>query len=362
MALLFMDTFDHYSTTADLSRKWTGEMSGANQVAVSSTRAGALLYPGGGQTAFQNSGGNNVGLYKTLPSAYATGIVGVWVYFVSLPSSTHHFIAMGDTGGGLGIGNSQITLGGDGAGKLIIYRGGSNGTAGTVLATSVNNLSTGVWYHIEMKVTINNATGAYEVRVNGTSVGWIPAATGANTRNGTNNSFNEIHFNQGTAGVSDLKLVYVCDTTGTSANDFLGVCRGVVLHTSSGGNYSQWTSSTGANFWQVMDSYFIPDGDLSYNASATVNQIDTFNFQDLPSASGTIHAIQHVQQAKQDGGAARSFAPVSRISATDYVATTKFLAGTYTFYMEPVSVSPATGVAWTVAELNAAEFGYKLIS
>ena len=70
----------------------------------------------------------------------------------------------------------------------------------------------------------------------------------------------------------------------------------------------------------------------------------------------------HRISAKQDGGAARTLAPLTRISGTDYAGTTVSMAASTVCYVEPVTVSPATSVLYTVSEFNAAEFGYKLIS
>lgn len=357
MALLFMDTFDHYNWSNDRLKKWTWEnASGWNATASS---AGALAYPGGGITIQPTAGGNNVFLVKTLPSNYATGIIGGWFYFSSTMTTGDFIISFMDGA------SRQVSVCGDGAGRIIVARGGSGGSAGTLLATSTNTLALGVWYHIEMKATIHNTTGDYEVRVNGTSTGWIPAQGGtANTRNTANAYFNGMATpNLGsTSSRMDVKMMYVCDTSGSSANNFLGVCRGALIRPAAAGNYTQWTANSGANFWQVADHFNYHDGDLSYNATSTANNIDSFVMEDLPAGTGTVHGIQTVMIAKQDGGAARSMAPLWRISGTDYVGTTVNLGASYAMYLQQYSVSPATSSAWTVSELNGAEGGYKLIS
>lgn len=354
MALLFMDTFDHYRYT-DILKKWTAE--NATGQSFTSTSTAALAFPGGGQTLTVTSGGNNVFLSKTLASTYATGVIGGWFYFGSaLPGSTDHIMSLVDTG------SIQVNVSGDGAGHLTIQRGGGPGSAGTVLATSASTVSTGTWYHIEMKATISDASGVIQLKVNGTD--YIASTSGLDTKNTANAYFNQIWTpNYATpANKIETKLLYVLDTSGSSANDFLGVCRGAVLRPVAAGNYAQWTANSGANFWCAADHFVFHDGDLSYNATTTTNNIDSFVCEDLPAGSGTVHAVQTVIVARQDAGAARTMAPHFRISSTDYAGTTVSLAATYSFFLQAYSVSPATSSAWTVSELNGAEFGYKLIS
>lgn len=356
MALLFMDTFDHYYNSTLGALKWT-QAAANGTFTLSSTSTSALAFPGGGQVLTHSSGGNNVVTSKTLASNYTTGIAGGWFYFTSLPGTTEAILGLSD-GASL---PCQVSVAGDGAGHLTVYRGHSSGSAGTLLATSASTISTNTWYHIELKATINNTTGAYEVRVNGSAV--IGPTTGANTRNSANNQFNVFTLLNGASGnsLTQCKLAYVCDTSGSSAADFLGVVRGVVLQPSGAGNYAQWTANSGANFYTVKESPVV-DGDLSFNATGTANNIDSFTMTDLPSGSGTVMAAQTVIYARQDAGAARTMAPFFRISSTDYTGTTVSLAASYAYYLQQYSVSPATSSAWTVSELNAAESGYKLIS
>src|SRR5581483_7253070 len=149
----------------------------------------------------------------------------------------------------------QLSLRLDSAGHLIVSR------QGTTLATSTNTLTIATWYWIEFKATINNATGSFEVRVNGSATGWIPQQTNQNTRATGNNSANG--FALGNAG--NTPGFFFDDVV--VADDFVGQGQIVTLRPQAAGNYQQWTPNYGTNFGSVEDWVF--DGDNSFVQSST---------------------------------------------------------------------------------------------
>jgi hypothetical protein len=238
---------------------------------------------------------------------------------------------------------------------------------GTVLATSTNLMALDTWYHIEAKVTIGDTTGdagtygKYEVRVNGSSVNWIPAAVDADTRNGGNASIGSLRLGLGanSASLSNrFQDFYILDLTGASANDFLGPCRFAVLRPVGIGTTAEWTGNYADNFVNVADA--AADGDYTFNQSSTAGQTDQFAMKDI--TAGTVHALQTVLMARQDAGVARTVRSIIRIDGTDYTGVSFALTSTYAAYCDPLSVSPDTSAAWDDAEVNAAEFGYELVS
>lgn len=338
MAVLFMDSFSHY-LTSQILRKW-GSLA-ANPVIQNTTS----LHPGAvGCINFPSSGTENNVISRTFTSA-ATFIVGFFVQF-SNPLIVSTFLQTYDTG------TLHLDLRLDATGHLVVTR---NGTA---LVTSVNAFSANTWYHIEFKATIHDSAGVVEVRVNGSSVNWIPSTGSLDTRNAANASINQIKLrNGGNGNAVTVTGLWVLDTTGSVANDFLGPKRVVCLRPVGVGNYSQWTPNYAGNFVNVQDE--VADDDSTFNQSATANQIDTFPMTEVP-AGASVYGVQHCILARQDAGAQRTIAPVDRISSTDYVGTTYNTGATYLYHLVPETVSPATSAAWTAAELNGAEAGYKI--
>lgn len=345
MALLFADGFDHYSWL-DISKKW-GLSNISTPTAPSDVNGDVRTdwaRPPGGMGHRSTQGDVNRYLFKTLKTTYATLIGGGNFYFGT-------FAGAGRILGFYDSTTEQVSLRLTSGGNLLVSRNGST------LATSVNTLSLRTWYHIEFKSTINNTTGTYEVRVNGTSVGWIPAATGQNTRSTANNYATTFVLGQASTDHRSDD-VYVLDTSGSVSADFIGAVKITTIFPSAAGNSAQWTGNYAANFANVNET--AGDSDDTFNQSSTAAQIDLFGHDDIP--TGSVFGVQQTLMARQDAGAQRSLRPMTRIGSTNYNGTTVNTAGTYQFLSEASSVSPATAVAWTSTEVNGAEFGYELVS
>lgn len=349
MALVFADGFDHY-LAADILAKWTGWISGtsmANSLRISPDYA----RPPGGMGIVFGDNGVNRGIYKTFPTTHASFVSGFAFYAGATPLAMPLW-AVFDSASGVPASTPQLALRGDGAGHLTIVRGT------TVIATSTNVFSLNTWYFIEIKATIHNTTGAYEVRVNGSSTGWLPAATGQNTRGQSANNFVDI-VALGTNQVATHRFDdFYFLSAGAPNNDFLGPQKIVTLFPAGAGNYAQWSGNYASNYTNANE--LAGDSDNTFNQSATANQIDSFVFDDVP--TGTIAAVQHTLLVRQDAGAARTVAPLQRSGGTDYVGSTLAVAGSYQYLTDPRDTDPATAAAYTAANVNAAEFGYKLIS
>lgn len=340
MALLFADGFDHYETT-DALKKWTSAANITFTVGGSSNFAvnPAWARPPGGQGALLGSG--NTQLNKTIPGdPLATVVCGFNAQLYTAVVSAQFFRLM-DTGA------EQLSLRTDATGHLVLSR------SGTALATSTNVLVAGVWYHFEIKATIGDSAAAYEVRVNGTATGWI-SGTG-DTKQTTNASVNGIQLcSVGTAMLFDD--LYVLDTTGSVAADFIGQSKIITVYPNGAGQYADWIGNYASNFANVNE--LVGDGDGTFNQASTAGNKDSFEFDDVP--TGTVHAIQSVLQARQDAGASRTVRHLMRRASTDYFSTSFALAGSHFFLLAPRTLDPSTSAQFTVANLNASQHGYEL--
>lgn len=359
MAVRFVDGFDHYSASSEdtttMLKKWTGYVT-ANPVGYTCLTDSSQARSLGGQ-CLQISN-QNATLYKTCVPNEATVIIGAAIRWSSAPitSSQSGYLLVTDGA------SEQVSLRGDGAGHLQICRG-TPGGGGAILAVSTNTITLGVWYYVEMKVTVDSSAGVIELRVNGSNTGWIPSTGSLNTQQTANSYANGVGFTAVTGGGGayyNLDDLYVADTTGGVNDDFLGPQVVQVLKPMGAGNYAQWSPNFGANYGNVSDAF--PDGDQTFNENSTPGNNDSFLFEDVFIASGAISAIQHVIYARQDAGAQRTIAPLQRSSSVDYIGTNFNLAGSYVYYLDVDDVNPDTGAAWDVAGLNDAEFGYDLVA
>lgn len=234
---------------------------------------------------------------------------------------------------------------------------------GTVLATSTNSLNISTWYYIELKVTIDNA-GSYELRVNGSSDGWIPPANG-DTRNGGNASANVVRFGHISAGTAISIFLYFDDIYildgAAGLNDFLGDVKVQTLYPDGNGSHSDFTGNDADkvdNYLQVYET--IMDSDTTYNYSSTVGAYDTYAFEDTTAIN--ILGVQTNTTVRKDDSGTRSIKPVCISGVTTEDGTEQFpSADSYIDFMQIYETDPNTAdLAWETSDLNAAEFGIKV--
>jgi hypothetical protein len=238
--LLFADSFDHYAT-ADVLKKWNS--SNGSFVGIGAT-AGRR---GGGAILLPSAGSGATYVVKVLPSSYNTLIVGVAFKLSALSSL--------NSGNGCQIfsfydnGTVQCTLNVAQDGTLRVVRGA------TLLGTSAAVITVGTFYYIEFKVTFSTTVGTYDVHVNGSSV---LSGSGVNTANAATTTAGQFYL--GTTGsflgapVPTYDDLYICDTSGSTNNNFLGDVRIDCLRPNADGTHSDFAVSQvpGAHrFWRV---------------------------------------------------------------------------------------------------------------
>lgn len=345
MALLFLDSFDHYSTS-QFARKWT-EVTGGVSINTTNGRRGT------GSARIGNS--TTQSLRKSLGTNAATIIVGFGVKLAGSISSAGYLFGFGDTGA------DQMTLFVNADATLSIRRATTN------VATSVATLNlSGVYQYIEIKI-VHGAAGSYELRLDGVN---ILSASGVDTTNTANNYANQILlFNRvgspltGFAiGTSiDVDDLYVCDGTGSSNNDFLGDVRVDCFLPSGNGNSSQFIG----NDSNSTDNYLLVDetpanDDTDYVQSTNVSDKDTYAFPNMSHTPASIYGLQINMQASKTDSGLRTLQSVIRSDGVDTDGTAKALSSGYVNLMQISEVDPDTSAAWTQSGFDAAEFGVKV--
>jgi hypothetical protein len=338
MALIFCDSFDHYATS---TQKWIAGPDAP--IAISS--AGARHGIQGLRTSNYNQS-----LIQTF-SARATWIVG-FAYRVNSTAATYKIVTLNDSASvqaGCWINAST--------GQINVVRNG------TVLGTSTTVLVPSTWYYIEFKGTIDNATGVAVLKINDTTE---VSLSGIDTQNTANANANQIEIGGSYGGSSsgyllDFDDVYICDNSGGAPNnDFLGDVRVDALMPSGNGNSSNLVGSDADS----TDNYLLvdeipPNDDTDYVESATVTDEDTYVYGNLDSTSGTVYGVQIVPRARKTDAGARAIASVARLSATEVDSADKVLSSSYTYQPDVRETKPGGG-AWTIADVNSAEFGVKV--
>ncbi len=327
--LRFVDGFDHYDTSSIL-RKW--DESGFSPTITTAGRNGkGLLLPGSSWvTANLDSQPTWViGLAIDLPADQFPG----WATFLGLRDS----------------GATQVELRIGPLGQIDVAR------AGASLATSSPVLELRQWKYIEFKATIGSA-GSFEVRVNGATV-----LSGAGNTQATANAWANQLSLYGPGSLNNIfDDLYVLDNQ-PGLTDFLGDIKVVTIYPNANGTNNGWTPSAGTDRYATIDESPAND-DTDYNAADVIDDVFTCGFEDI-GLTGSIKGIQVVMCArKDDAGSPRTIAPVVRHGGVDYVGANQDLNDTYIYRRQVYETNPGTAAAWSVADLNAAEFGCKRIA
>lgn len=320
MALLFVDGFDHYGTS-DILKKW-------------SANTGTISTSGGRRGGGAFTGGTISRGFVTL----TTGIAGVAYNPGALPTGSPAVIMQFRFGS-----TPQVTLAVNASGGLDAYTG--NTTDDYLGSTAGSLIPANVFSYIEFKAKIDPTTGTIDIRVNGTAA---LSLTAQNTSITGGTTFNGVLLSGGT--VDDF---YLCDTSGSANNNFLGDVRVDMVLPTGDGNYTQWTPSTGTTHYNLVNAN--PPSTTTYNSSTTVANKDSYVMADLSSiASSTVYGVQVVACALKDDSGSRSIQLGARSGSTDAVGSGQAVSTSAVFYARVMETDPA-GAAWTQTSVNSAE-------
>ena len=346
MALLLIEGFEGYgtSTATNVSsyivrRGWAW---GYTTSSVPYLAAGRL----GGFSLTDSSTGTNTTWKYTGLTTNATLIFGIAFYQTTAAVTSTFSFYDGTT---LGVNVGIVTS----TGVVTIK------TGATTLGTYTLSLSINTWYYLEIKVLCDGSVGTVEVRVNGTS---LIALTGQNTKAGTHSYHDGVMFTASSQSSQQrFDDIYICDGSGSTQNNFLGVCQVIGLSATADTATIQFTPSTGLTHYNLVNER-LEDDDTSYVESPTIGLTDYYNYlSNVLTGVGSILAIQVNTTCKIAGTGCTLRSP---ISSNDVVANGTDNTVTSTSYACKHSISvvdPNTNAAWTIAGLNAASIGIKMI-
>lgn len=344
MALLFFDGFGHVDDSSPdyTMLKWD---TAANTSHFYLTYGADYGSDGGWGLRIANQNSMNIG--KFLPEAKSTIVEGVRLKLAAL-NSTNRILQFVDAAA------IQMEVRAMSDGSIAVYRG-----ATTLIAESaIGLITTDTWFYFEIKVLFSQTVGTVEVRINGSTV---ISETGLDTCATTNESITEtrIWSNSGFVYPDDF---YICDTTGTENNDFLGDISITTHYPTSDGNSSDFTPSTGTDHYALVDEPQLID-DTDHNESSTVGHKDLYGVTTC-AGTGTILAVQVTAAVKNTDTGTMNVRNICRSGATptDNEGSNFTLSQTMKGSMAVWEKEPTDDVAWTATNFNAAEFGLKVQS
>jgi len=373
MALLFMDSFDHYAT-ADITEKWTQivakeEWSDYEDLPV--IGAYGRNSSQGIRMAVGNTSrcGNpvSVTLAPTDTDLVIAGAAFKYNNFTNLSQEVNPKVNSDTASNG---GSNWLFAIKDTNTYQVWFRLNTNGTisafcgAGypsTLLGTTTGSLQVNVWAYVEFKVLIHGSAGTVDVRINGVN---SLSLTGVNTQAGTSAIWNVARFgyiavSTGSTITCDIDDVVVMDGSGSYNNAFIGDVTISILNPNGAGNSTDWTPSAGSNY-QCVDEDLVND-DTDYVSSSTLNTKDLYAFADAP-AGADIRAVQVLAAVRKGAEGPGQVTLVTRSSSTDYDGAAQGIGGTtYSYVRQVLETDPATAAAWSESGFNAAEFGIKKV-
>lgn len=340
MSILFADDFMGYGMDSSLllNGLW-GSVVNAPIVADPDPNAPA------GSLALRFSSFGNSARHVFLVGAVDTAGVAMRLWMPGLPIFTANCIRMLD-----GSNACQCCMTITPTGGIQIRKGGMPGA--TLLAeTAVPVLTANAFHHIEFRVDCDVAVGAAEVRVDGISVLIV---TGVNTGTALQVGFGTTQDNgDGTSSRTDyIKDLVVWDGDGTHNNDFLGTVSVVGLTTNSDVSLN-WTPSTGATGWPLLDNSPPLDGSEYITAPFPAPAAAVFGLTNLPINVTSVRAlISQVRARKVDGGDGNL--QNSLVSSGDTVnGSDRPITTAFTYYEDVFETDPHTAASWLPAAVDA---------
>jgi len=338
MALLFMDSFDHYLSPNDGRYKWTV--------------FGGPLYPilQAGRTNLGCKIGTYLGsLSQTLSLTYNTLYAGVAYKALGTfgPSTIIEFSNCVSNS------DSTIWLSHVGDGK-IQTQGRQNLTVRTSSKSSFV-MNTDVWYFIELRASSGAGSIQYEVRINNVSVlsGIFSFPIRAHPEN-YDYTLDRVTFSGPGGGFNALvDDIYIDDS------QFQGDIQIFVIRPNAEGIYLEWDPIPGPSHYQMVDD-LVPDGDSTIIQSDTIGERDMFEMEDVE-LTGKIVGIQSLILCQKESAGEALIAQMYADGAGHEITIPNEFspsASSYAYYIN-VREKNVIGLDWTTEDINNLKFGVK---
>lgn len=333
MALIHLDGFDTYTTSAELNQFYQVHSSGVTVAETGRFGTGyAIRIP------------LNRHISYNLPTPLTTVIFGFACYVTHVGRDGRDFAILGTT--------TNVTLLNlfwyDGRPRFVI--GGSHYISSFLVSEG--------WHYFEVKVTGGaSSTGSCYLNIDG-----IPAIaqTGVTITGSGDTQTGFIVL----TGYDDVKFsgnlfddFYVADTTGSVNNDFIGPCKVRYFLPASNGDTNTWTASAGSNYQCVDDA--IPFNTTDYVSTTGVGNKDNYTFATVSGFDGSVKGVAVYLMAYQTDVELKTIRAIAKLGSTEVEGASQQTFNTY-YQHETVFDTDPNVAAWTQANVNSSYFGIKL--
>lgn len=217
--------------------------------------------------------------------------------------------------------------------------------------TSTNSITDGGKNYIEFGIKISDTVGSLEVKVNGSSIGWINAEN-IDTK-GAYSTTNKI------ALYAQLGVATYIDDLYTTYGDELKWLGDVCVDalTLTGNDTRQDFVPDTGNAWERLNQ---TAGNVKSNIVGSESYFELAN----TTSTYTINSIEGIiinATAKKDGANTRAFAITANSNNVVFTGNTNYLGESYVEYRTPLVLNPSGNTTWTKEDINNLKVGIKLV-
>lgn len=314
------------------------------------------------------------GLYTTLSASIATSglpsgnieptaLKNVTNLVIPVPNSAgpyyfgFRFIPNGTIGAGQNLlafldasGNPQVTTQTNLNGTLTVKRGSGNGTTLGTSSTSTT-MTDGVWSFLEFALVCDPSAGNFQIQINGSNV---LSLTNVNTQGSNSTTIGAVQI-LGASVNNYVQDIYICDSTGTRNNTFLGDVEMPASLANANGTYAAWSANGASPLYACVNAATPADGSIFASDSTPGDRMSVA----YPSTTvaGTIVGIAHVSRMLKSTSGTRTVSQVVTSNGVDDVGPAQALSTSYTYYEQISETDPNTGQPWTAAGFNQIQTG-----
>jgi len=243
----------------------------------------------------------------------------------------------------------------DSSGTISVY-------LGTTFIETITDFifETNQWYWVEYKTVINDSTGSYEFRVDGSTI-WTVA--GVDTRNAGNGDFSaiQIHGLLGGANRTQYAGCIAWDNDGGDLTNYPGQTTFKSLHPDADGDDEAWTTSSGIDSFALVNETAPHDDDSDYIQDTVSTNRTLFTYDDLSTNYTAVHGIQINSVVRETDASDFTLINALKSGGINYPEAAQAIAGqTFESLFNVRDTDPDTAVAWTIANLNALQAGVEV--
>lgn len=222
----------------------------------------------------------------------------------------------------------------------------------------------GRWYDIQIRLKIGDTAGEWEMRVDGMTV---TSGTGNTQGADPETGWDKILFslNPLASGYVDIDDLSVVNPTGETNDGFLerGDWAVETLFPKDRGHFNEWDPQPpppGHLHWEHVDDARggDVDDDATYVYSEDIQAVDSFVYDQLKVVDGMIRGLLLQCDARNEsGGTTQVSQPVVRDGAVLSPVFRSLASTDYVFLRQTHSTDPFSGVGWSKARVNSAQYG-----